>query len=262
MTSTDAEGQIYTVTEIVHNPTPSGTSSSAAANNGSFFENTGAVAGIFVVVGLAITAGVISFIFFMLRRRRRQRLDRDVAAAAAAAAAAANHHSRSTFDDDEEKPAISQYGGYYAATTPAFENNGQPQPETGAYDYEDPAGGYDLYAHTLSAGNRTSTATGPGLAGFGAQSAQASYAEPVAGFDSHGYETLAQPDYHVLPSSQHGASSEYYFDPKQAFDYAEEDAYGGFDEDEHQPPSGHRSSSGGSTATRGREHRGLKVTNF
>lgn len=258
VTSTNAQGQVYTVTQIVHNPTGSLSSSSSAASSGSFFNNTGAVAGIFVVVGLAITAGVIAFVFFMLRRRRRQRLDRDVAAAAAAAAAAA-HHSRSAFDDDEEQPTMTQYGGYYAATTPGIAVHNQPQPLAGGYDYEDPAGGYDPYAANLAAGNRTSTATAPGLAGFGAQSAQANYARPTAGYDSHGYETLAQTN--AAPGyPEANAQPGYYFDPKQAYDYSEEDVYGGYDE-EHQPPRHRRSGSEGSVAARGGEDRSLKVTN-
>jgi len=261
VTSTNAQGQVYTVTQIVHNPTASGSSSSASSGSGSFFNNSGAVAAIFVVVGLGITAGVIAFIFFMLRRRRRQRLDRDVAAAAAAAAAAA-HHSRSNFDEDEEHPAMTQYGGYYAATTPGIELNGEPQPNIGGYDYEDPAGGYDPYAANLAAGDRMSTATAPGLAGFGAQSAQANYAAPSTDYDSHGYETLAQPEHNASPNSQGKAPAQqgYFFDPKQAYDYAEEDAYGGYDE-EHQPPGHYRAGSEGSVAARGGERRGLKVTN-
>ena len=195
----------------------------------------------------------------MLRHRRRQRLDRDVAAAAAAAAAGA-YHSRSAFDDDEEKPALGQYGGYYAATTPGMDVHGQPQPAMGGYDYEDPAGGYDPYVAELTAGDRMSTLTVPGVAGFGAQSAQANYAEPSSGYDSHGYETLDQPDVDPTATVQStsGEQPGYYFDPKQAYNYAEDDGY----DEERQLPYRHQRSGSESTVTARRgEMGGLKVTN-
>ena len=195
----------------------------------------------------------------MLRRRRRQRLDRDVAAAAAAAAAGA-YHSRTAFDDDEEKPAMSPYGGYYAGTTPGLDVHGQPQPTMGRYDYEDPAGGYDPYVSELAAGDRMSTVTVPGVAGFGAQSAQATYAAPTTGYDSQGYETLDQPDVNGTATGHplNGEEPGYYFDPKQAYNYAEDDAY----DQERQYPSRHqRSGSEASVMARGGEMGGLKVTN-
>ena len=105
-----------------------------------------------------------------------------------------------------------------------------------------------------------STATAPGLAGFGAQSAQDSYAQPSSGYNSQGYENLDQPYNDTAPTAA-GAQSGYYFDPKQAYDYAEDDAYGGYDVG-HEPPNRHeRVGSEGSIAARESQDRSLKVTN-
>ncbi|BEJ07886.1 hypothetical protein CcaverHIS641_0411550 [Cutaneotrichosporon cavernicola] len=140
---TDASGRVYTVTAIVHN-TASINGSSSRGGGSDFFQNTGAVAGVFVVVGLVVAAGIGAFTFFTLRRRRRQRLDRDVAAAAVAAAAA----QQPRFDDDDDhSPAMTQYGAYYASNTSHDFENSTPQ-STRGYDYE-AAGGYDPYAANL-----------------------------------------------------------------------------------------------------------------
>lgn len=266
---------MYTVTQVVHNPTGSlnDSGSSKGGTNG-FFDNTGAVAGVFVVVGLAVTAGVLAFIFFMLRRRRRQRLDRDVAAAAAAAAAGASHHHRSAFDDDEDEknnPATSYGGGYYAAT----DIHAQPQPSMGQYsDYEDPAGGYDHYAANLPpAGDRSSTATAAGMAGFGASSAQANYAHSYPPQPHDGYEEMqdrshVQQDYNAMSTEQHHgvqAAGGYYFDPKDAtqYNYTDDDAAYDYNDMPTQVATRHaRSGSDGSLAQNGQDaERGLKVTN-
>lgn len=143
MTTTDASGRVYTVTAIVHN-TANVNGSSSRGGGSDFFENTGAVAGVFVVVGLVVAASIGAFTFLMLRRRRRQRLDRDVAAAAAAAAAAQQPRFE---DEDDHSPAMTQYGGYYASNGSHDFDQSQPQ-STGGYDYE-AAGGYDPYAANL-----------------------------------------------------------------------------------------------------------------
>jgi hypothetical protein len=271
-TSTDGAGKVYTVTQVVHQPTGALDSSNRNGSANNFFDNTGAVAGVFVVLGLALTAGVLAFVFFMLRRRRRQRLDRDVAAAAAAAAVGAHHSNRSAFDDDgydEEKPANpaqTQYGGYYAAT----DIHGQPQPEMGQYDYEDPAGGYDHYAANLPpTGDRTSTATVPGMAGFGAQSAALNYNSQHMYSHPEGYEEVDDHhNYNAMASGPHSQMQEaeraqngghFYFDPKQAgqYDYAEEDAYAYND----QPPTLQRAGSHGSVARDAAAERALRVAN-
>lgn len=279
-TSTDESGQVWTVTQVIHNPTAGNDSSNSKDGNAGFFDNTGAVAGTFVVVGLAITAGILAFIFFMLKRRRRQRLDRDVAAAAAAAAAGA-HHSRSNFDDDEdEKAAGMQHGGFYAAT----DIHGQPeQSASGYHDYEDPSGGYDHYAANLpqqyNGGDRSSVATAAGMAGFGAQAAQASYGQQNMYPHQEGYEEVTdhqqqyqqqQQGYNAISRDSVPGQNGYYFDPRDAtqFNY-EEDAYAYNDQNaQHQAqpqgPGHARSGSEGSIAppgTAASSGPGLKITN-
>ncbi|KAG6911986.1 hypothetical protein DXG01_000234 [Tephrocybe rancida] len=65
----------------------------------SFFQNTGAVAGVFVVVGLA-AASILLWILFALRRRRRtRRLEHDTAVSATLAAAGFH---RTPLDDDDD----------------------------------------------------------------------------------------------------------------------------------------------------------------
>ncbi|KAI9070236.1 hypothetical protein FKP32DRAFT_16034 [Trametes sanguinea] len=61
----------------------------------SFFHNTGAVAGVFTVVGLAALAIVIALVTNAMRRRRAKKLDREIAEAAAEAA-----HAPAFVDDD------------------------------------------------------------------------------------------------------------------------------------------------------------------
>lgn len=75
-------------------PTQSSSNDTATSSN-SFFSNTGAVAGVFTVVGLIVIAIFIALVTNAIRRRRAQKFDRDVAEAAAEAAAS----SRSPFDD-------------------------------------------------------------------------------------------------------------------------------------------------------------------
>ena len=67
-----------------------------------FFRNKGAVAGVFLIVGLA-AASIVLFIFFYIRRRRRtQRLEHDTAVASTLAAAGYNRRPLDGDDDDEK----------------------------------------------------------------------------------------------------------------------------------------------------------------
>ena len=258
------------MTQVVHSPTASGdTSGSGSGGSDKFFANTGAVAGTFVVVGLAIMAGLLSCVIFMLKRRRRQRLDRDVAAAAASASPS-SHHSRSNFDDDEDEKAqaVSPNFGYYGGG----DLHTQPTQPMHSFDYEDPSGGYDHYASTLPAvGDRSSIATAPGVAGFGAQSAQATYhaTHHNVGYTQDGYEDLAdangqQPShgYNAVTTDATPNNNGYYFDPNQAGAYAEEDASAGYN-DHRAASSGHHHSGSDGTLSGGQggQGGGLKVTN-
>jgi hypothetical protein len=275
LTSTDANGVLYTITQTVRN---GNTGQSAAASGATpFLENTGAVAGTFVAVGLVITASVIAFTLFMLKRRRRSRLDRDVAAAAAAAAAASHHKGYD--DEDEHGPAMTQYGGYYQSHSNGMEVLDHPQPRMD-YDYEDPSGGYDHYANGLAPGDRMSTATAAGMAGFGAHSAQQTY----TGEHDHEHEQQDQLQYqqqeylddsynavttdshlNTAPTARERQSNGYYFDPNQVHAFAADEPYGGYDEPVPSMPASsqqhQRTGSEGSVARGSGEDRGLKITN-
>lgn len=69
----------------------------------SFFQNKGAVAGVFVVVGLAATAIVFFILFWFRRRRKTRRLDHDTVVAATLAEHGYGRHS--LIDADDRHPA-------------------------------------------------------------------------------------------------------------------------------------------------------------
>lgn len=96
-TSTNSAGAATTITVAAANPTlapDSGTSSGSA-----FFRNTGAVVGVFLVVGLAATSIVLWIFFFIRRKRRINRIDHDTEVEAAVAASG---FGRAPLDDDND----------------------------------------------------------------------------------------------------------------------------------------------------------------
>ncbi|KAF5312261.1 hypothetical protein D9619_003542 [Psilocybe cf. subviscida] len=100
-TQTRPDGSVTTFTEIVANPTLSPDNQSRKGSG--FFRNTGAVAGVFVLVGLAFVS-ILLFIFFAVRRRRRTlRIEHDTAVSASLAAAGFHR----TMLDDDDDPAHS-----------------------------------------------------------------------------------------------------------------------------------------------------------
>lgn len=207
LVTSDANGQVFTVTQIVRNPTGSLNNGQGKSGGNSFFDNTGAVVGVFVVVGIAGAAILLGLVFLFLRRRRRQKLDRDVAAAAAAANAAA---MRTPFEDDEDSPgaqtsftssgntqgpAMTQYGGYYASGT-----------GPGGYDYEK-QGGYDPYA--AAAAGMGGAALGAGMAGAGGHGNDEGQTDPYRD----------QPLPNLASNQQYNPNNNgYYLDP-QEYDY-------------------------------------------
>ena len=78
-----------------------------------FFRNKGAVAGVFLIVGLA-TASIFLFLFFFIRRRRRtRRLEHDTAVASTLAAAGFNR-TPVDGDDDDRNPNMRQNAGSHS----------------------------------------------------------------------------------------------------------------------------------------------------
>ena len=270
MTSTDSNGKIFTVTAVVHHA--SGTTAADGGSGGgdkSFFSNSGAVAGVFVALGLFVTSAALAAYFLLYKRRRRQkRLDRDVFAAASRSG------SSQRLADDEKSPSNrSTYMGGYSGDL-----NQAPQQTIQNYGYEDPSGGFDSYT-IPGIGDRSSTVTAAGFAGFGAQAAQVAYqthAEPYnpdAAYDYAAYregyeEVVAAPQdervsagsgsgYNAVTTDQQASAGGYYFDPRQAGEFYEDRG----EELQHPMRSHQRSGSEGSVTKDVGIDRGLTVTN-
>ncbi|KDR84962.1 hypothetical protein GALMADRAFT_218036 [Galerina marginata CBS 339.88] len=112
-TSTKQDGSLVTVTQVFANPTLSPDNNTSKGN--AFFRNTGAVAGVFVLVGLA-AASILLWIFFAVRRRRRtRRLEYDTAVSATLAAAGFH---RTPLDDDDDPAAGSNRSRYASHDDP------------------------------------------------------------------------------------------------------------------------------------------------
>ncbi|KAF7306903.1 hypothetical protein MIND_00482800 [Mycena indigotica] len=87
-----------TMTEVKTNPTL-GTDGHRSSTS-SFFHNTGAVAGVFVLVGVALAAIVLFTIFGLRRRHRTRQIEHETAVSATLAAAG---FRRTPFDDDDDR---------------------------------------------------------------------------------------------------------------------------------------------------------------
>ena len=91
--------------------TPSQTSDSANSDDRGFFGNTGAVAGVFSVVGVLVLILAVVLVTTCIRRRRRKQFDRDVDEAAREAAGAQPPIFLDDADDNNfrNKPAFTGY---------------------------------------------------------------------------------------------------------------------------------------------------------
>ncbi|EGO29291.1 hypothetical protein SERLADRAFT_433297 [Serpula lacrymans var. lacrymans S7.9] len=120
LTTTGTDGGVTTVTQAIVNPTLNPNSGSTKSST--FFHNTGAVAGVFVLVGLA-AASIVLWIFFAIRRKRRVRqLEHDTAVEAAVAAAG---FGRSRLDDDNDNDPNGTSGSYHNRTSQFSSEMGQ-----------------------------------------------------------------------------------------------------------------------------------------
>ncbi|KIJ68482.1 hypothetical protein HYDPIDRAFT_173193 [Hydnomerulius pinastri MD-312] len=95
-TTTGPGGTATTITQAYLNPT---LAPNSATGGSSFFKNTGAVVGVFVVVGLAAASIMLWILFAIRRRQRMRRIEQDTEVEAAVAAAGFN---RTPLDDDDE----------------------------------------------------------------------------------------------------------------------------------------------------------------
>ncbi|KAJ7125605.1 hypothetical protein C8R43DRAFT_1029514 [Mycena crocata] len=110
-----SNGVPVTTTEVKVNPTLG--SDGQSSGSSSFFKNTGAVAGVFVLVGL-VAAAIVLFVLFALRRRRNRRREKHDTAVKIATLAAAGFH-RTPLDDDELQGNGSRHSRAFA--TPDME---------------------------------------------------------------------------------------------------------------------------------------------
>ncbi|KIM85166.1 hypothetical protein PILCRDRAFT_817153 [Piloderma croceum F 1598] len=145
ITSTASNGVLVTKTSVVANPT---LSPDDRPSGSTFFKNTGAVAGVFVLVGLSV-AGICLWIFFAIRRRRRtQKLERDSAVSASLAAAG---FKRTDLEDDVD------FGRHSRNTLADLEmaqrsTSGFGRSDNG--DLFDPFAGYATASHGARGGAR------------------------------------------------------------------------------------------------------------
>jgi len=94
-----SDGGVQTFTEVIANPTLSANDTSDTTSQ--FFHNTGAVAGVFLIVGLAAATICLWIFFFIRRRRRRRRIDH---ASEVSATLAAAGYNRAPIDDEDLGP--------------------------------------------------------------------------------------------------------------------------------------------------------------
>lgn len=200
---TTSDGVVYTQTVIVHNPSGALDRGSGGGGSGSsFFNNTGAVAGVFVVVGLVIIGVILALGLLCFRRRRRQRLDREVTAAAIAAS---NNSGRSPLDEDAD---VSSGGPHTSESYPSTVNQPMSQYNNYGTSYGN-AGGYDPYA-----------ATGA-VAGAGAGAAYGEHQQQQGGYsdDPYGGQGYGNAYAPVQQQQQQHSDGQYYFDPREAGNY-------------------------------------------
>ena len=104
-----------------------------------FFRNKGAVAGVFLIAGLA-AASIVLFLFFFVRRRRRtRRLELDNAMNSALAAHGFNRTPLDVDADDEDKDMAQHHGsGSFGMATMSSLPSGGARPSSAYFD--DPQG--------------------------------------------------------------------------------------------------------------------------
>ncbi|KAF5374940.1 hypothetical protein D9758_000310 [Tetrapyrgos nigripes] len=152
-TTVDGDGSLVTLTDIVANPTGATTVDGKASNDSSFFHNQGAVAGVFLCVGIVVACLVTGLVLLCRRRRKRREKQRQWIASVRRRLPSVD----SPFVDQEEDTPMRQVD-YYDSTPPP---TGVPptNPER-AYDYDprtpDPAtstfrnAGHDNKGYILS----------------------------------------------------------------------------------------------------------------
>jgi len=218
---TTSGGVVFTVTAVVGQPS----ASASAAAKKPFFQNTGAVVGVFVVVGVVAAALAVFVITLFIRRRRAKQFDRDVQEAAREAA-----QTQAPIDDDDYTAGTSY--NTHASQPMSTERPGYGGVATG-YGAGASASSWDPYGRAAigTTGGyemqhrRTSTGTAPGMAGFGGGD---SFARGV-GVDAP--QAYAQPQAYGPAYGQQGGNNQGYqtynnTSPPQAYALAQERGQG------------------------------------
>ncbi|KAG6852711.1 hypothetical protein C0991_009638 [Blastosporella zonata] len=124
--TTNTAANIVTTTSVIAvTPTLApATGTPAAGTSKGFFQNTGAVAGVFTVVGLIILALLIALITNIIRRRRAKQFDREVEEAAAEAAKAPAPIFLDDDGDDYYNPQQQQQHTGYSPSNGYSASNG------------------------------------------------------------------------------------------------------------------------------------------
>lgn len=214
VTSTGDGGNVVTLTSVVSvtrvtsyqtvaasSTDPASLNGGGNNSNNGFFDNTGAVAGVFVVVGLAVAALIIGLGFLYLRRKRARELDEDIRVAVGGAGDGGAGTSRFRDEDDDEMhnsdgthgdpfangasssgygsgvPMMAQYNGrgnsgYFSNGSGPGNGNGQgyQYPASNAHS----AGYEPSHQHSLSAGSAAGAmgmGAAAGAVGYGAYDA-------------------------------------------------------------------------------------------
>ncbi|CAL1703073.1 unnamed protein product [Somion occarium] len=170
--SASTSGTAVVIVTVQQPLDPSGTPGDVSAQQNdtkpkSFFDNKGAVAGVFTVVGIIALVIIFALITNAVRRRKAKKFDRDVAEAAAEAAAQAHGAPGFDIDDDHEFAyrdplgAQSNYTGYSGDSHGTYGQPPMAVPES--YNMSE-MHAYDPYA-AAGVGSGVAGAAGVGAAG-------------------------------------------------------------------------------------------------
>lgn len=176
-------------------PDPSSTAggrnlNGADAGSQAFFDNTGAVAGTFVAVGLVAAGVIVGLGFFFLRRKRRRQLDEDIRVAAGGAGDGGAGINRFEDDDEDDDSFDRMAGGSEGHLSSNYMSSYGTVPLTAAA-----AAGAGLATRRSSGGGTTDWGPHPGAGasrpshdlGHSPAQSQGSILPPVGGVGAGGY---------------------------------------------------------------------------
>jgi len=207
--TTDSVGNLVTLTSVVTvvgqttyvtvevktiSPTGAGLNNASQQDNATgFFSNTGAVAGTFLAVGIALAAFILAGLWFVRRKKRQRALDEDLRVAAGGAGDGGAGTSRFHDDEDEEEfeSSTGAHGAYKGAPMTQY-NQSMALPLGAAYPAS--ASYYDSTPTAVS--GQPSSSSSHNMLGAGAAAAAAG----AAGAGAYG-GMVASSNRHSLQSA-------------------------------------------------------------